>query len=202
MSCSSVHKFQFVGGNLALDFVNTVAYRPSAPRDDLPNAAAVVQWVRQAGLLDQQPVRFTAKQFRLFRKIREELHRLFHAVAHGTAPNAHLLAALNARLATIAAKRQIVRDKGALTWGWDLAPHDPERIVATIVSSAADLLIAGHSVRVRQCEDATCGWLFLDRSQAGRRRWCSMADCGNRAKVRAHYRRQTLAHAHRTRRGN
>lgn len=193
MSSSPAHKFQFIAGNLALDFVNTVAYRPSAPRDELPVAAAFVQWARQASLLDRQPVHSSAKQFRLFRKVREEVHGLFHFLAHGAPPSDHLLAPLNARLATIAPRRQILREQGALTWGWDLVPHDPERILAAILSSAADLLDSGQAPRVRQCEDATCGWLFLDRSQAGRRRWCSMADCGNRAKVRAHYCRQTHA---------
>jgi predicted RNA-binding Zn ribbon-like protein len=40
---------------------------------------------------------------------------------------------------------------------------------------------------IEQCEGDVCGWLFLDRSPAGRRRWCSMRDCGNRAKARRHY---------------
>jgi predicted RNA-binding Zn ribbon-like protein len=202
MNSSSVHKFQFIGGNLALDFVNTVAYRPSAPRDDLPNAATFCQWARQAGLLERKSIHFSSKQFREFRQVREELHVLFHSLAHGASPSNHLLAPLNVRLAAIAPKRQILAEKGALTWGWDLPRDDPGRILATLLSSAADLLVSGHAPRVRQCEDATCGWLFLDRSQAGRRRWCSMADCGNRAKVRTHYQRQTHASRRRTHRGN
>src|SRR5436190_1196254 len=43
-----------------------------------------------------------------------------------------------------------------------------------------DLLTSDSRGLVRQCEDAGCGWLFLDRSNARKRRWCSMADCGNR----------------------
>jgi predicted RNA-binding Zn ribbon-like protein len=45
--------------------------------------------------------------------------------------------------------------------------------------------------RVRQCADEQgCGWLFLDQSRLNNRRWCSMGDCGNRAKARRHYRRK------------
>src|SRR5690606_23867005 len=57
---------------------------------------------------------------------------------------------------------------------------------------AAQTLIAdGLLPRLRQCE--ACSWLFLDTSRGGRRRWCSMATCGNRAKARRHYRAQSLA---------
>jgi predicted RNA-binding Zn ribbon-like protein len=41
--------------------------------------------------------------------------------------------------------------------------------------------------RVRRCANPECGWLFLDDSRAGKRRWCSMSSCGNRAKARRHY---------------
>jgi len=46
---------------------------------------------------------------------------------------------------------------------------------------------------VRICEATAtdgCGWLFLDETRNRSRRWCSMKDCGNRAKARRHYRRR------------
>jgi predicted RNA-binding Zn ribbon-like protein len=50
--------------------------------------------------------------------------------------------------------------------------------------SASELLVSGDREHVRTCPGHNCGWLFLDRS--GRRRWCLMATCGNRAKARRH----------------
>jgi predicted RNA-binding Zn ribbon-like protein len=41
-------------------------------------------------------------------------------------------------------------------------------------------------VRLRQCANAKCRWLFVDDSKGGSRRWCSMSTCGNRAKVQRH----------------
>lgn len=38
--------------------------------------------------------------------------------------------------------------------------------------------------RLRRCAAPDCGWIFLDTSKSGRRRWCSMSDCGNEAKQR------------------
>lgn len=58
-----------------------------------------------------------------------------------------------------------------------------------IVYSAAKLLASSGLDRVRQCAGDDCGWLFLDTSRNHSRRWCDMADCGNRAKARRHYRR-------------
>ncbi|MGH9215099.1 MAG: CGNR zinc finger domain-containing protein [Acidimicrobiales bacterium] len=53
--------------------------------------------------------------------------------------------------------------------------------------AAATLDIFRHDPsRIRRCAGPTCVLLFLDVSKSGRRRWCDMAVCGNRAKVAAH----------------
>ncbi len=57
--------------------------------------------------------------------------------------------------------------------------------------AAAQLVTRPEVARVRCCPGRGCGWVFLDTS--GRRRWCSMQWCGNRAKVRAHAARQRAA---------
>jgi predicted RNA-binding Zn ribbon-like protein len=54
--------------------------------------------------------------------------------------------------------------------------------VLAVASPAAALLTSDDARHVRACPGRACGWLFLDRS--GRRRWCTMATCGNRAKAR------------------
>jgi predicted RNA-binding Zn ribbon-like protein len=45
---------------------------------------------------------------------------------------------------------------------------------------------------VKECDGHDCGWLFLDTSKAGRRRWCSMDVCGNRAKAQRYRRRRAV----------
>jgi predicted RNA-binding Zn ribbon-like protein len=54
--------------------------------------------------------------------------------------------------------------------------------------SAAGLLTSPAARTVGACPGDGCGWLFTD--PRGRRRWCSMAMCGNRAKARRHTARQ------------
>jgi predicted RNA-binding Zn ribbon-like protein len=48
-------------------------------------------------------------------------------------------------------------------------------------------LLSTHPGRVRRCNLPPCGCYFVDTSRSGRRRWCAMALCGNRAKARRHY---------------
>ncbi|MGK9243238.1 CGNR zinc finger domain-containing protein, partial [Inquilinus limosus] len=66
-------------------------------------------------------------------------------------------------------------------------PAGPPGLLRPIALSAAALLTGPRAGRVRQCQDERgCGWLFIDESRAQNRRWCSMGDCGNRAKASRH----------------
>jgi predicted RNA-binding Zn ribbon-like protein len=61
-----------------------------------------------------------------------------------------------------------------------------EQARADIAESLALYLAEGDPRRLRRCASDTCRWVFVDRSRSGRRRWCDMSVCGNRAKVRRH----------------
>jgi len=63
------------------------------------------------------------------------------------------------------------------------------RPIWPVVWDAAALLSSPRHAAVHGCGDRECGWMFLDTSRGHTRRWCSMKDCGNRAKARRHYRR-------------
>jgi predicted RNA-binding Zn ribbon-like protein len=58
-----------------------------------------------------------------------------------------------------------------------------------VARGIVEVLTGEQSHHVSRCQNFECSWLFLDRSPARGRRWCSMADCGNRAKARRHYER-------------
>ena len=179
---------EFIAGSLALDFINTVGYRSGDAREYLAAPADLGEWARRAGILhDGSDMRLTRGQMVRVRAIREELHRLFHALVSGGTPSAHVLAPLNVRLASLAPKRQLGAGEGGVAWVWSGSVNDPARVLGPILSSAAELLASGSYRRIRECRGEMCGWLFLDRSRAGRRVWCSMADCGNREKGRRHY---------------
>ena len=178
--------FDFIAGDLALDFVNTVADRLSHPRERLENGVDVDQWTRLAGLLGpRESLHVTPRQLGKLHRIREELYAVLEPLAHGRAPAAVALARLGRTRARAASERQLVSRDGQLAWEWS----NLARLVGPVMEAAAELLVSVPSNRLRQCADAGCGWMFLDRSRAGRRRWCRMVDCGNRAKARRHYQR-------------
>jgi predicted RNA-binding Zn ribbon-like protein len=45
--------------------------------------------------------------------------------------------------------------------------------------------------RLRRCDGAGCGWLFLDTTRNHSRRWCDSRDCGNRSRVRRYAERRS-----------
>jgi len=192
-----------IGNHLALDLVNTVAWRldPDRAVDRLPDGAALVDWARFVGLLDDRQavalglevagdpragVRITAR----VRRARERLYRVLQPMAVGEEPAGRDLAALHRGLL------------GALGRA-DVSTVMPLE-VSTGLRSASDLgdeldlatwrlLQHEDRRRLRQCQDSDCGWLFLDRTKNGSRLWCSSADCGNRTRARRHYQRRTAA---------
>lgn len=194
----STQGFQFIAGNLALDFVNTVGNRLGKSREYLNSSAAFNRWAFLTGLVPEHTLlKLSTQKLKTIWAFREELYGLFQSIASGAVPTSRMLAPLNARLAAVAPKRRLACQRGQMkrgnnknsgvSWGWNIPEPDPDLVLAPILLSAAELLVEGQYPKVGSCEDETCGWLFLDRSQAGRRRWCSMDDCGNRAKVHKHY---------------
>jgi len=64
--------------------------------------------------------------------------------------------------------------------------HDPARCALASIARDAIETIALHGRDLRVCQSDDCGAVFLDRSRGRRRRWCSMASCGNRRKAAAY----------------
>ncbi|MFJ1975041.1 CGNR zinc finger domain-containing protein [Streptomyces sp. NPDC087903] len=65
-----------------------------------------------------------------------------------------------------------------------LDPADGRTLLSRVAAAVAEALVAGTWTRLKACEAVTCHWAYYDRSPAGRGRWCSMAVCGARAKMR------------------
>lgn len=195
-------ELELVGGSLCLDFVNTVDPRHGdARREYLTDFATLVSWAEHAGAIGRGEatslVAETSHHPQRARRVhaeaialREHAYEILRAVAHDRPPPPASLAFFNRHLSRASARRRFVVRDGALRWGWT-DERDPARVLWPVLASMADLLL-GSSDRLRECPgDGTCGWLFLDTTKNGSRRWCEMKTCGNRAKARRHYRRST-----------
>jgi predicted RNA-binding Zn ribbon-like protein len=75
---------------------------------------------------------------------------------------------------------------------WDRTYPDGalDRFLWNIVQDAADFMTSDELDRIGQCAGDNCEWLFLDMSKNRSRQWCTMEDCGNRAKARRFYNRK------------
>lgn len=194
--------FKFVAGDLGLDFVNTVDWTPSGlERDRLGSYDRLVTWARGAGELSQadaQALRSAMRRdpdnarsaYETARWTRWVLHEAFSAVITRQPLSASL--AEFSRLVTRAHQHLDLepapagrrRAGAALTWAWRRMPEHLECILWPVVRAAADLLTSPDARRLRMCAGPGCGWLYVDRSRNGLRRWCEMETCGTLAKSR------------------
>jgi predicted RNA-binding Zn ribbon-like protein len=107
--------------------------------------------------------------------------------ARGKPPAATDLEALNDLLAASPTRTTLKRERSGFSWDVDIRGSTALGQLAPVLWTAGDLLTGSKLDKVRRCANPECGWLFLDDSRAGKRRWCSMSACGNRAKARRHY---------------
>jgi predicted RNA-binding Zn ribbon-like protein len=190
------YRYQFVAGNLALDFINTVAYRLDSEKvhDHLQSAAEVRRWSDQVHLPDRNAISscpsFSKTVLLRVRAVREQLFAIFHAIASDEPIPADALGRVDNALRDSRAKRCLCVQRADVRWIWRPGAGCADFLLYPILISATNLLTSVSRDLVRQCADEGCGWLFLDRSNARKRRWCSMADCGNRSKAREYYRRK------------
>lgn len=169
----------FFGGAVALDLVNTLRDRAVAPRETLASDADVVMWLVDAGY----PVEPTAPARPA---LRAEVVVLRSAVDALLAPG-HQATAEQVRLintwSRVAPVPQLVEDSpDRLT----RPPMAPDEALGAVAAEAVAIVERGELEQVKICSHETCGLRYLDHSRAGRRRWCSMRRCGNRAKAARH----------------
>ena len=194
------YAFELDGGNLALDFANTVSRRKLAGggRDNIDRYGRLVSWARQSGIVsehDAQRLRSRAGEhpraaiaaLRRGVVLREAIFSIFSSVAAGRRAPAEALEILNAALPAALGALRLVQDRQGFLLRFASDDEALDGVLAPVVRAASDLLVSDERERIRECGSDTCAWLFLDRSKNGTRRWCDMKVCGNRAKARRHY---------------
>jgi predicted RNA-binding Zn ribbon-like protein len=208
---TGIESIEIVGGDLALDLVNTGSRRREGPfRDRLEGYGDLVTWAERVGLVTAEAgerlraaaARDPAEAERVLeraRALRETVYRVFAADARSEAPAPEDLLSLGESAAAAAARRVLVPDSSEESGGYRFAwppGEELEQILWPVAMSAAELLVSDERERVKECATDNCNWLFLDMSRNRSRRWCDMKDCGNRAKARRHYARTRARDEH------
>jgi len=174
--------YHLAGGHIALDLANTVSWRDDPDRrfDRLDHLDFLAHWLGMTGL--GEPPGDLAAVLPAVRDLRELIHALL--AEQGPAP-----AAL-ARFGQLLAEAHACATAApALPLSWDVPVAHADDVVPAVVLRTHELLRSAEVTRVRRCAARGCGWLFIDTTRNGSRRWCRADDCGNRERVRRHYRK-------------
>jgi predicted RNA-binding Zn ribbon-like protein len=185
---TSVHEaedregFRFRGGHRAIDLTATLQGRSKAePRELLGTPDDLERWLEAAGMGPASAA--TPEDLSTARALREAIYTL---ASHLNAPQAdadEARTALN-RIAAGAAAVPVLRDDAGFSLVGDVG-----MLLVTLAREAVHLLGSAEAAQIRQCQSPVCTIFFVDNSRKGDRRWCSMAACGNKAKV-AEFRRR------------
>jgi predicted RNA-binding Zn ribbon-like protein len=188
-------QFTLVGARLWLDFVNTDAASHGVRDDVLVDFDRYLAWMTAAGVLDaerhqvlsrraaQQPAGATAALVDA-RRVRAALRQLAERGAAQPRIRDAAVAEINRVLArSVGTRRLDVDANGVVQRAFAPAGDAFASLVLPIVESATDALIGSDLARVKPCAAAGCERLFHDDTKNGRRRWCEMRGCGNRAKA-------------------
>ena len=185
-----------------LDFLNSTAVPATVRIELLGDGASYLSWLRQAGLIDDTDAGLIASRFTPAELdaaaadaagLREFLRPVVEAWA--TSPDGTLASSaidrLNAVLAFDRRYPRIEPDQptGAMSVRERRRWEEAGELLVPPVHAIANLLATADRALVRRCESPVCTLLFYDRTKSHRRRWCSMAVCGNREKARSHRQR-------------
>ncbi|GAA2353277.1 CGNR zinc finger domain-containing protein [Nonomuraea africana] len=179
------------GEPLALDLVNT---RPSsgdllATPDDL-RAWLALQYDRLPDAREWA-AELAAPDLDAVHAVRQHTADALEYARHGTRPPDADLEALSQAQRAAPAIHELIWDGSKVTALRRRTGPAGARLAACLAEAAADLLADPAVTGIRQCEADDCVMLFLPAHP--RRRWCSAARCGNRARVARHYQRNKRA---------
>ncbi|QKK26877.1 CGNR zinc finger domain-containing protein [Rhizobium hidalgonense] len=192
----SINDVGLPGGHPALDFVNTVDSRGERWGPDFLNSYDdLVAWACRLGVIDDEERRIllvnagrstsdAEHELGRAKELREALCRLFLAEVDESSISEDDLELVADMARHAQSQRSLRRVAGNIEWRRADA-KDLDAISNRVAHLAAELLTSRDRGRpVRACQGPNCGWLFLDRSRGGHRRWCSDKTCGSHARVR------------------
>jgi predicted RNA-binding Zn ribbon-like protein len=172
---------------LFIEFANRLRLSSGGSPSDVDEVAALRSWLADHGLLK---VRIAdarlERDLPAFRELRSLVRGIAARVGDGEIPTGRQLSAINRVMREGLHYHALRATAGARHVRMEPVGDELQQARATVAGSLAHYLADHDEHRLGVCADDTCGWLFIDESPAGRRRWCDMRTCGNRAKVARH----------------
>jgi predicted RNA-binding Zn ribbon-like protein len=169
-----------------LAFVNTDELEDGAPVDHLADDAAAIGWLASHGLLHPEHVpEVDARVHDRVEAVRAAVREVIEAVVADRTAQPAALRTVNRALARRDVLELVPAPDGARVSHRHVG--DPvDAALARLIEPIVAIVSGGDVDRLRICANDRCRWAFYDTSRTGRRRWCDMATCGNRAKAARH----------------
>jgi len=186
------------GFQLALDLVNTIRVEDGRPADGLAGPGDLRGWLREHGWPSGVTDRLAASPaeaallLQEAGRLREAVGRALEAFATAAPVPEDALFAIDRVLASSRVVRRLDGGGPAPRLREEETESQVLAVLAPLALGAAELLTGADAERVRRCASERCLEWFVDTSKGGRRRWCSMERCGNRAKAARHRRRRKV----------
>ncbi len=175
----------FIANNIALDFINTEYGMGPRHCDYFDNDHSVIEWLRLAGLLSDDCNSAPAGLVELARALRDHTKALILAAKTGSSADP---AVINQVLEAGRPRKELEWDAASRTF--KIVCHrnnmNAAGLLEPVAQALVDLLSNEDLQLVRECEAHDCTLFFHDLTKSHRRRWCSMASCGNRMKAATH----------------
>ena len=178
------------------DFINTLENdaNDGTPNEHLTTAELAVEWFATRGLIHAESLETSGKDLDRIRTVRAALREIADAVAERRAPKRGALDRVNRTLRARSAT-ELVAGPDGIGIGHRHVGDPIDDALARVTEPLVQELASGNPDRLRVCANDMCRWVFYDESHAGKRRWCDMSSCGNRAKAARHRARQKEAKA-------
>ena len=185
---------RFIGGRLALDFVNSVPLKAEMSWEHLVAFLAYARIVtpERAGellVLNGSDSQAHDLLLRKAQRLAAALRQAFNAVLHRQKVLREWIEPVNEILRITEGHDELVATESDWEIQFVASETGLEWLLAAVARSAAEIIAEGPRARLRLCANPRCGLFFCDTSRTHRRRWCSMTVCGNRHKVATFARR-------------
>jgi predicted RNA-binding Zn ribbon-like protein len=182
-------------------FLNTIELENGFLDDHFVSFGDAAEWLLDRGVVHRwraaanRPTGGAADDaLARIRSVRGALREVSDAVVHGRPADPAALAEVN-RALQARERIELVPTTDGVSVGHSHVGDPIDDALARLAEPLVDEIRAGNADRIRICDNDTCRWIFYDESRAGRRRWCDMASCGNRAKAARHRARMKAAAA-------
>jgi predicted RNA-binding Zn ribbon-like protein len=195
---SPTPRLPLLGGRLSLDFVNAAPFNTDLSWERLidflesTNIVSAERGAQHLSLPQSDPQAAEALLLKA-RRLGSASRKVFAAMIRKQRIVAEWIEPLNEILRITEGHDELVGQDGVWKIEFIAREGGLDWLLAAVARSAAEIIAEGSRARLRLCANPDCGLFFYDNSRTRRRRWCSMAVCGNRSKVAAFARKHASA---------